>query len=178
VQEIRSYRTNYTIRRDTKLDCGRNTSKVRVSYLLLVRKLDMEIPPDSLQDGGVNELSVVTAVDESVTTTQTVSSSFGTHRERSSKSNTEFMSIISAVNSGAVSSIVLKRGSSIDPIHIVYLFMFLSIVPKTKDELLQKWQCVRNDTGVDKNWGPDSICRCLRNKECVADKDYTNVEEE
>jgi hypothetical protein len=51
-----------------------------------------------------------------------------------------------------------------------------SIVPKTKDELLQKWQCVKNDTGVDKNWGPDSICRCLRNKECAADAGCTNVE--
>jgi hypothetical protein len=56
VQEIRSCRTNYTIRRYTKLECGRNTSKVRASYLLLVRKLDMEIPPDSLEAGGVNEL--------------------------------------------------------------------------------------------------------------------------
>jgi hypothetical protein len=39
---------------------------VRVSYLLLVRKLDMEIPPDSLETGGVNELSVPAVVDESV----------------------------------------------------------------------------------------------------------------
>ena len=90
MQEIRSCRTNYTIRRDTKLECGRNTSKVRASSLLLVRKLDMEIPPDSLEASGVNMLSVVSAVDESVTTAQTAS-------------------VISAVNSGAVSSIVLKR---------------------------------------------------------------------
>ena len=123
MQEIRSCRTNYTIRRDTKLECGRNTSKVRASYLLLVRKLDMEIPPDSLEAGGVNELSVAAAVDESVTTAQTASASFGTHRERSSNSNTEFMSIISAVNSSAVSSIVLKRGSSIAPMHRIFEFL-------------------------------------------------------
>jgi hypothetical protein len=61
-----------------------NTSKVRVSYLLLARKLDMEIPPDSLEAGGVIELSVAAAVDESVATAQTVCASFGTHRERSS----------------------------------------------------------------------------------------------
>jgi hypothetical protein len=84
----------------------------------------MEIPPDSLEAGGVNsELSVAAAVDESVTTAQTASASFGTHRERSSNSNTEFMSIISALNSGAVSSIVLKRGSSIAPIHRIFEFL-------------------------------------------------------
>ena len=48
----------------------------------------MEIPPNSLEAGGVNDLSVVTAVDESVTTTQTASVSFGTHRVRSPNSNT------------------------------------------------------------------------------------------
>ena len=53
-----------------------------------------------------------------------------------------------------------------------------SIVPNTKDELLRKWQCSKNDTGVDKNWGPDSICRCLRNKECAADIGCRNVEED
>ena len=49
----------------------------------------MEIPPDSLETGGVNDLSVESTVDQSVTTTQTVSSSFGTHWERSSNSNTD-----------------------------------------------------------------------------------------
>ena len=91
--------------------------------MLLVRKLDMEVPPDSLEADGVNELSVAAAVDESVTTAQTASSSFGTHRERSSNSNTEFMSITSAVNSGAVSSIVLKRGSNIAPMHRIFEFL-------------------------------------------------------
>ena len=56
--------------------------------MFLARKLDMEMTPDSLEAGGVNDLSVVVAVDESVTTSQTVSTSFGTHRERSSNSNT------------------------------------------------------------------------------------------
>jgi hypothetical protein len=28
---------------------------VRASYLLLARKLDMEMPPDSLEVGGVND---------------------------------------------------------------------------------------------------------------------------
>jgi hypothetical protein len=83
----------------------------------------MEIPPDSLEAGGVNDLSVATVVDESVTTAQTDSASFGTHRKRSSNSNTEFMSIISTVNSGAVSSIVLKRGSSIAPMNRIFEFL-------------------------------------------------------
>ena len=38
---------------------------------------DMEMPPDSLEASGVNELSVAAAVDESVTTAQTASVSFG-----------------------------------------------------------------------------------------------------
>ena len=54
VEEIRSFRTNDTIRRDTKLECGRNTIKERDSYLLLTRKL--------------NDLPVAATVDELVTT--------------------------------------------------------------------------------------------------------------
>ena len=38
--------------------------------MLLARKLDMEMPPDSFEAGEVNELSVTAAVDESVTTEQ------------------------------------------------------------------------------------------------------------
>ena len=57
--------------------------------MLLVRKLDMEMPPDSFEAGGVNGLSVAVSVDESVTTAQTASVSFGTHRERSSNSNAD-----------------------------------------------------------------------------------------
>ena len=48
----------------------------------------MEMSPDSLETGGVNDLSVPDVVDESVTPAQTASASFGTHRERSSNSNT------------------------------------------------------------------------------------------
>ncbi len=44
----------------------------------------MEMPPDSLEAGGVNDLSVAAVVHESVTITKTTSASFGTHRERSS----------------------------------------------------------------------------------------------
>jgi len=46
---------------------------------------------------------------------QTVSVSLGTHRERSSNSNTKFISIIWSVNSGAVFWIVWKRGSNMVP---------------------------------------------------------------
>ena len=38
--------------------------------MLRARKLDMEMPPDSLEAGGVNELSDAVAVDESFTTEQ------------------------------------------------------------------------------------------------------------
>ena len=58
MQEIRSCGTNDTIRCDTKLECERNTRKERDSYLLDARKLEMEMPPDSLESGVVNELSV------------------------------------------------------------------------------------------------------------------------
>ena len=91
VQEIRSCDT---IRRDTKFECERNKSKERDSYLLRARKLDMEMPPDSLEVGGVNELSDAVAVDESFTTEQAASGSLGTHRERSSNSHIDFISII------------------------------------------------------------------------------------
>jgi hypothetical protein len=56
-------------------------------------------------------------------------------------------------------------------------FMSLS-VPMTKDALLQKWQCANNNTRVDRNWGPDSICKCFSNKECAADKGCANVEDQ
>jgi hypothetical protein len=42
---------------NNNLECGRNTRKESDSYFLLVRKLDMEIPPDSLGTVGVNGLS-------------------------------------------------------------------------------------------------------------------------
>ena len=64
IQEIRSSRTNDTIRRDTKLECEHNTNKERDSYLIHVRKLDMQILPDSLEVGGINEMSVGVVVDE------------------------------------------------------------------------------------------------------------------
>jgi hypothetical protein len=38
--------------------------KERNSYLLHARMLDMEMSPDSLEAGGVNEMSVVVAVDD------------------------------------------------------------------------------------------------------------------
>ena len=41
-----------------KLECERNTRKERDSYLFRVRKLDMEIPPDSLEAGGVKDLEM------------------------------------------------------------------------------------------------------------------------
>ena len=85
--------------------------KERDSYLFRERKLDVEMPPDSLQTGGVNELLVAVTVDESFTAEQAASGSLCTHRARSSNSNTEFISIICSRNSGAVSCIVLKRGS-------------------------------------------------------------------
>jgi hypothetical protein len=44
--------------------------KERDSYLFRERKLDMEMPPDSLQAGGVNELLVAVTVDESFTAEQ------------------------------------------------------------------------------------------------------------
>ncbi len=71
--------------------------KERDFYLLRARKLDMDMPPDSLEAGGVNELSVAVAVDESLTTEQAASGCLDTHRERSSNSNTEFISIICSV---------------------------------------------------------------------------------
>ena len=98
---IRSWRTNDTIRGDTKLESECNTSKERDSYLFRVKKLDIEMPPDSLETDGVNdsETSVVVTVDESAQ---------GTHRERSSNSNTEFILIICSLKSGTVSWIFVK----------------------------------------------------------------------
>ena len=61
-QEIRSWSTNDTIRRDPILECERNTRKERDSYLFRERKLYMEMPPDSLEDGGVNGLLVATGL--------------------------------------------------------------------------------------------------------------------
>jgi len=77
----------------------------------------MEMPPDTLEAVGINELFVAVGVDASFTTEQAASGSSGTHRAISSNSNTESISSILSVNSGAVSLIVLKRGSSIAPIH-------------------------------------------------------------
>ena len=76
----------------------------------------MEMPPDTLEAVGINELFVAVGVDASFTTEQAASGSSGTHRSISSNSNTESISSILSVNSGAVSLIVLKRGSSIAPI--------------------------------------------------------------
>ena len=67
-------------------------------------------PPDSLEADGVNDLSVVATVDESVTTTQTVSVSFGTHRERSSNSNT------ATVHEKCLSERTPHRGSRLDQV--------------------------------------------------------------
>ena len=80
VQEIRSCRTNDTFRRDTKSECGHNGRKDRDSYLFLTRKLvTWRYLQTVLKAGGVNDLSVVTVVDESFTTEQTVSVSLGNH---------------------------------------------------------------------------------------------------
>ncbi len=77
----------------------------------------MEMPPDTLEAVGVNELFVVVGVDVSFTTEEASSGSLGTHRAISSNSNTESISSILSVNSSVVSLIVLKGGSSIAPIH-------------------------------------------------------------
>ena len=70
------------------------------------RKLDMEMPPDTVETVGVNELFVAVGVDVSLTTEEAASGSLGTHRAISSNSNTESISSILSVNSGAVSLIV------------------------------------------------------------------------
>ncbi len=41
-----------------KWECERNTRKERDSYLFHARKLDMEIPPDTLEADGVNDLEM------------------------------------------------------------------------------------------------------------------------
>ena len=74
--------------------------------MLCARKLDMEIPADTLAAFGVDEVAVT--VEPSVTTEQTAAGSLGTHRVRSSNSNTVSISRILSVNSGTVSLIVLK----------------------------------------------------------------------
>jgi hypothetical protein len=53
----------------------RNTGKERDSYLLYVRKLDIEMSPDTLEVEGVNKLFVTVTVDESFIPEQTVSGS-------------------------------------------------------------------------------------------------------
>ena len=68
----------------------------------------MEMSPDTLEAVGVNELFVAVGVDVSFTTEQAASGSSGTHRAISSNSNTESISSILSVNSGAVSLIVLN----------------------------------------------------------------------
>ncbi len=40
--------------------------------MLYARKLDMEMPPDTLEDVGINDLFVVVGVDASCTTEQAV----------------------------------------------------------------------------------------------------------
>ncbi len=47
--------------------------KKRGTYLLRARKLDMEMPPDTLEAVGINELFVVVGVDVSFTTEQAAS---------------------------------------------------------------------------------------------------------
>ncbi len=78
-----------TIRRRTKFECELNTRKERETYLFRTRKLDMEMPPETLKSDGVNELFVAVAVDASFTTEQATSGSLGTHRAVSSNSNTD-----------------------------------------------------------------------------------------
>ncbi len=105
-----------TIRRHTKFTCDLNTTE-RETYVFRARKLDMEMTPDTLAAFGVNE--VPATVEPSVTTEQAASGSLGTHRARArtSNSNTVSISRMISVNSGAVSLIVLKRGSNIAPMH-------------------------------------------------------------
>ena len=50
--------TTAAIRRDTKLECERNSSMERYTYLFRARKLDMEMPPDGLEAGRRNDLFV------------------------------------------------------------------------------------------------------------------------
>ncbi len=52
----------------------------------------MEMPPDTLEAVGINELFVAVGVDASFTTEQAASGSSGTHRAISSHSNTESIS--------------------------------------------------------------------------------------
>ena len=54
----------------------------------------MEMPPDTLEAVGINELFVAVGVDASFTTEQAASRSSGTHRAISSNSNTDSISII------------------------------------------------------------------------------------
>jgi hypothetical protein len=56
------------------------------------------------------------------------------HRERSSNSNTDFISIIGSVNSGFVCWIILKRGSSIDPVHRINTESFINWVNFSEGE--------------------------------------------
>ncbi len=66
-----------------KLECDRKPRKESDSYLFRVRKMDMEMTPDTLETGGVNDLFVVVAANASFTTEQSGSGSSGTHRVRS-----------------------------------------------------------------------------------------------
>ena len=74
--------------------------------MLRARKLDMEMHPDTLAAFGVNE--VAATVEPSVTTEQAACGSLGTHRARSSNSNTVSISSMFSMNSGDVSLIVLN----------------------------------------------------------------------
>jgi hypothetical protein len=77
------YRCDERLGKGKGSTCG-NTGKERDSYLLYVRKLDIEMSPDTLEVEGVNKLFVTVTVDKSFIPEQTVSGSLGTHRTRSS----------------------------------------------------------------------------------------------
>ncbi len=59
-----------TIRRHTKLEYVCTTRNDRDCYLFRVRKMDMEIPPDTLESDRVKDLFVTVTVDTSFTTSQ------------------------------------------------------------------------------------------------------------
>ena len=120
--------------------------------MLRTRKLDMEMTPDTLKAVEVNELFVAVAVDSSVTTEQAAFASLGTHRAISSNSNTDSISSILSVNSGAVSLIVLKRGSNIAPIHrILCIGKKSTVVPQTfpvHSLMMQHFACTTSSLSV------------------------------
>ena len=50
------------------------TRKERETYLLMVRKVDIEMSPDTLETGGVNKMFVTVTVDVSFITEQAIPS--------------------------------------------------------------------------------------------------------